>query len=62
MLEVAVAAPPVDGAANAELVATLARALRLAKSQVTIVGGESSRLKRVSLRGITEPELVAALP
>ncbi len=60
-LEVAVAAPPVDGAANAELVATLARCFSLPKSRVTVVSGETSRVKRVSLRGVTEAEVMAAL-
>lgn len=48
-LEVAIAAPPVDGAANAELVATLARALGIAKSGVTIVRGESGKHKLVEV-------------
>lgn len=61
LLEVAVAAPPVDGAANAELLATLARCFSIPRSRVTVIAGDTSRLKRVSLRGITVAEVMAAL-
>lgn len=44
-LKVALTAPPVDGAANAALVAFIADYLGLKKSQVTLVRGESSRQK-----------------
>ena len=46
-LRVRVAAPPVEGAANEELVRTLARALGVAPRAVEIVGGLSSKNKRV---------------
>ena len=45
-------APPVDGAANAELVAILADLLDVPKRSVTIVSGERGRLKRVRVVGI----------
>jgi uncharacterized protein len=48
-LEVRVAAAPADGAANAEVVALLAKRLGLAKRDVTIAGGETSRHKRVRI-------------
>ncbi|MBI4887376.1 MAG: DUF167 domain-containing protein [Acidobacteria bacterium] len=47
-------APPVEGAANAELVEVLARALGVPKRAVTIVGGERNRLKQVRVDGVTE--------
>ena len=50
-LRVRVAAPPVEGAANEELVRTLARALGVAPRAVEIVGGLSSKNKRVRVRG-----------
>ena len=40
-------APPVDGAANAELVSLVARHFGCAKAAVTIVGGAAARYKRV---------------
>ena len=47
LLEVAVAAPPVDGAANDELVRTLADHFGVAKSTLEVVSGHASRLKTV---------------
>jgi uncharacterized protein (TIGR00251 family) len=52
-LLVRVSAPPVDGAANAELIQVLAKALDIPKRQVTIVAGERGRLKRVKVEGLT---------
>jgi uncharacterized protein (TIGR00251 family) len=60
-LDVSLAAPPVDGAANDELVATLANALGVPKSAVELVRGESGRTKLVRVRGITEEEARARL-
>jgi uncharacterized protein (TIGR00251 family) len=58
-LVVALAAPPVDGAANDELVATLARALGVAKRDVSIVRGDASRTKLVTVRGLSPAEVLA---
>ncbi len=60
-LEVAVAAPPVDGEANAELIRTLAAAFGRGKSAIEIISGEGSRSKLVSIAGLTEAELRAKL-
>jgi len=46
-------AAPVDGVANAELIAVLADALGVPKRAVSIVSGERSREKRVRIAGIT---------
>ena len=51
-LKVRIAAPPVDGAANAELVRFLAELLGVAKSAVEIVSGESGRRKVVAVHGV----------
>lgn len=48
-LEVRVSAAPADGAANDEVVKLLASALGLPKSSLTIVSGQTARLKRVEL-------------
>lgn len=56
-LRVRVAAPPVEGAANEELVRTLARALGVPRSAVEIVSGRRSKLKRVRARGATAARL-----
>ena len=60
-LVVQLAAPPVDGAANAELVATLAGALALPRRDVALVRGEASRTKLVDVRGLPEAEVRARL-
>lgn len=48
-LKIRLAAPPVDGKANAALLAFIAKILKLPKSQVTLVSGETSRAKRVQV-------------
>ncbi|MGV3664197.1 MAG: DUF167 domain-containing protein [Prosthecobacter sp.] len=49
VLLVKLAAPPVDGKANTELLRFLAEALGCAKSQITLLRGTSSRQKTVEL-------------
>jgi uncharacterized protein (TIGR00251 family) len=56
-LVVQLAAPPVDGAANAELVELLATALSVPKRDVTLARGESGRVKLVEVRGLSADEL-----
>ena len=41
--------PPVEGAANEELIQVIAQAFGVAKRDVAIVAGEHSRLKRVAI-------------
>jgi uncharacterized protein len=45
-------APPVDGAANAELLRFLAARLGVPRAAVTIVAGATSRRKRVAVEGV----------
>ncbi len=60
-LLVKLAAAPVDGAANDELIALLAKALRVPKRDVTIVSGERSRTKRIRIAGIDREQALAKL-
>jgi uncharacterized protein len=55
-------APPVDGAANAELIDVLAEALSVAKRDITIASGLASKQKRVSISGITVDRAASRLP
>ncbi len=48
-LKVALAAPPVDGAANKACREFIAKSFRLPKGRVSIVSGETSRHKRLLL-------------
>ena len=52
-LKVAVTAPPVEGEANAAVVAVLARALGVPRASVSIVRGDGSRRKTVKVVGAT---------
>jgi uncharacterized protein (TIGR00251 family) len=56
-LRVRLAAPPVDGAANDELIHVLAKTFKVSRSAVKILSGHSSRLKQVSIEGVTESVL-----
>jgi uncharacterized protein (TIGR00251 family) len=56
-LKVRISAPPVDGAANVEVVKVLAKAFCVAKSNVSIVSGETSKTKRIRVVGATPEQL-----
>jgi uncharacterized protein (TIGR00251 family) len=60
-LRVRVAAPPVDGAANDELVRFLAKRLGVKQAAVRIVSGDGARSKLVEVEGIDETAARAAL-
>lgn len=51
-LKIRLAAQPVDGKANACLVAFLADRLGLAKAAISLIAGATSRAKRVRVAGI----------
>ena len=55
-LKLKVAAPPVDGKANAEAERFLAELLDIPRSNVTVVRGASSRDKVVLVRGVGPSE------
>ncbi|HKP70819.1 MAG TPA: DUF167 domain-containing protein [Pyrinomonadaceae bacterium] len=54
--------PPVDGAANAELIKLVAKTLGIARSNVEIVGGETSKTKRLRVTGVTVEEMRKRIP
>jgi len=47
----------VEGAANAALIAVVAKAFGVAKRDVTLIAGQTSRLKRLQLKG--DPRVLA---
>ncbi|MDJ0278442.1 DUF167 domain-containing protein [Sphingomonas sp. 2R-10] len=53
-----IAAPPVEGAANDEVVRFVARQLRVGRRAVTLVSGGTARVKRVRIGG--DPVALAA--
>jgi len=56
-LKIAVAAPPVDGKANAALIEFLCETFDLRKSRVEIIRGHKSRDKTVLIREIDDSSL-----
>ena len=60
-LKVRVSAPPVDGAANAALIALIAEKLGVARSAVRIAAGDRARHKVVAIRGASPDAIRRAL-
>ncbi len=60
-LKVQVTAPPVEGEANAALVAYLAGALGVRRADVTLVRGEAGRRKTVRIAGMSAAGAVEAI-
>ena len=60
-VKIRLAAPPVDGAANAALVEFVAQQVNVAKSRVRITAGLTSRRKTVEVDGVAAEELAGAL-
>lgn len=56
-LRVRIAAPPVEGAANRELVRVLAKSFKLSQNAVEIVSGASSKNKVVRIQGADPAKL-----
>ena len=57
MLRIRVTAPPVDGQANAAAIALLAQALDVAKSEIRLVKGASSREKTLAVESMSQEEV-----
>ena len=60
-VKVRIRCAPVDGKANKELVETLAEAFDLPKSAVQFKSGETSKTKRILLRGLTAAAVKSVL-
>ena len=60
-VKVRIRCAPVDGKANKELVETLADAFGLPKSAVVFKSGETSKTKRIMLRGLTGERVKAVV-
>ncbi len=60
-LKIRLAAPPVDGAANEELIRFLAKRLSVPRSAVTIAAGLTGRRKTVKIAGIETADALRAL-
>lgn len=60
-LRLKLTSPPVDGAANKTCRDFLSKQFRIAKTSVELVSGETSRHKRILLRGIACEDVEAVL-
>ncbi len=61
VLRVRLQAPPVEGKANAALIALLADALHVGKGNIEIVGGQTARTKRIRVQGLTADQVKMGL-
>ena len=61
VIKIRIASPPVDNAANRELVEFVAGRLGIARSRVRIVAGTTGRRKTLDI-DMTEADLAAAFP
>jgi uncharacterized protein len=59
VLKVRLTAPPVEGAANAALVAFIAQALGVPRRQVSVVAGSTGRRKTLQVEGVSPAQLAA---
>ncbi|MBX3326503.1 MAG: DUF167 domain-containing protein [Nitrospira sp.] len=60
-IKIRVAARPIQGAANEELIRFIADRCSLARTQIQIHGGAETRRKRLCVQGVTAEVLVARL-
>jgi uncharacterized protein (TIGR00251 family) len=56
-VKVAVTAPPVDGEANAAVIALLARRLGIARGDIAVIAGASSRRKTLRIANVTPQQI-----
>jgi uncharacterized protein (TIGR00251 family) len=61
ILRVKIAAPPLRGKANRELVAFLSRLLGVSQSSLAIIKGHTSRSKTVAVSGLSQQEVLGRL-
>lgn len=54
-----IAAPPVEGAANAALIELVAKTFGVAKRDVTLIAGDTARIKRLAITG--DPKTLAGI-
>ncbi|MFN4095535.1 MAG: DUF167 domain-containing protein [Sphingomonas sp.] len=54
-----IAAPPVEGAANAALIELVAKAFGVPKRDVMLIAGDTARVKRLSIAG--DPKTLAGI-
>lgn len=56
-LKVRIASPPVDGAANMELIRVLAKKLGVSRNDIEIISGGTSKNKRIRVTNLSQSKL-----
>jgi hypothetical protein len=59
--KIRIASPPVDGAANTELIRLLAKAFHVPRNSVEISLGQTSKIKKIRIAGITDADVASVL-
>ena len=54
ILKVRVSAPPIEGKANERLIELISRTMEVSRSNVSIIKGRTSRIKTISIEGVSE--------
>lgn len=57
-MKVYLTSPPVDGKANADLVALFSKTLKVPKSDIEIISGLKSKKKRIAVCGLSPEEIL----
>lgn len=60
-IKISVTSPPVDGEANAAVIELIAKALGVAKRDVEVISGSTSRRKTIRVTGATQAQLDAVI-
>ncbi|HIF46681.1 MAG TPA: YggU family protein [Candidatus Poseidoniales archaeon] len=60
-LKVAISARPIEGAANAELIALIAKWAGVKRENVSLVSGNKSRRKRMRIVGVSSEQIRALI-
>ncbi len=61
LLKLQLAAPPVDGEANAALLEFLAKRLGVPRRQLSLIAGDASRRKRITIQGVDAAQVEAVM-
>ncbi len=61
ILQVRIAAPPVKGQANKELITLLSKVLAISKRAITIIKGHTSRNKVITIDGLGQEAILKRL-
>jgi hypothetical protein len=56
-IKLAITAPPVEGKANTQVIAFIAKLFKIPKSAVTIQSGQQGRHKKIGIAGISPAEI-----